>query len=458
VNRRLPIVLALVVAILAAACPDEVLAQLGPGLVISEVTANVTGLDGSQEYVELLATRTINFAVTPYAVVFAANGTATADGWINGLGVTYGFSITSGTVSAGDAVYVGGSSMAPTGTRLRVIDVATTAGDRFGASSTSGVLGNGGASADAVAVFDIDINSITSSTVPIDAIFFGTSTGSAVVSGGTQGYQLPVNDLYSGGKMQATSFILADPLEDWTFTALGSFNPGAGVFEGARTWQSDLPSPGTSIVLAYTLAVSKTGAGTGTVTSSPAGIACGATCAYGFAAGTAVTLSAVADATASFAGWSGEGCSGIGTCQVTMSAARSVQAQFIVKTATGFVPVTPCRLIDTRLDSGPSAGAPILAPSSRRVFSLLGKCGLASGAKAISANLTVVSATVQGDLQVIAGHLTSTNTSSLSIPISRARANNAIVQLSVDSLQTIAVINPTTGSVHFILDINGYFL
>jgi hypothetical protein len=210
--------------------------------------------------------------------------------------------------------------------------------------------------------------------------------------------------------------------------------------------------------LAYTLTIAKTGAGTGTVTSSPAGIACGATCAYGFAAGTAVTLSAVADATASFAGWSGEGCSGIGTCQVTMSAARSVQAQFIVKTATGFVPVTPCRLIDTRLDSGPSAGAPILAPSSRRVFSLLGKCGLASGAKAISANLTVVSATVQGDLQVIAGHLTSTNTSSLSIPISRARANNAIVQLSVDSLQTIAVINPTTGSVHFILDINGYFL
>jgi hypothetical protein len=83
---------------------------------------------------------------------------------------------------------------------------------------------------------------------------------------------------------------------------------------------------------------------------------------------------------------------------------------------------------------------------------------LASGAKAISANLTVVSATVQGDLQVIAGHLTSTNTSSLSIPISRARANNAIVQLSVDGLQTIAVINPTTGSVHFIVDINGYFL
>jgi hypothetical protein len=204
--------------------------------------------------------------------------------------------------------------------------------------------------------------------------------------------------------------------------------------------------------------VAKTGAGSGTVTSSPVGISCGSTCSHGFAAGTVVTLAAAADATASFAGWSGEGCSGLGTCEVTMSATRSVQAMFIVRAATGFVPVTPCRLIDTRVSSGESAGAPILAPSSRRVFSLLGKCGLASGAKAISVNQTVVAATAQGDLQVIGGHLTSTDTSSLWIPISRARANNAIVQLSVDGLQTISVINTTTGSVHFIVDINGYFL
>jgi hypothetical protein len=126
--------------------------------------------------------------------------------------------------------------------------------------------------------------------------------------------------------------------------------------------------------------------------------------------------------------------------------------------ATGFVPLTPCRALDTRVDSGETAAAPALVASSLRRFSLLGKCGLPSGAKAVSVNVTVVSATALGDLAVIGGHLTSTVTSSLSIPLTRARANNAIVQLSTDGLQTVSVINTAESSVHFILDINGCFM
>ena len=79
---------------------------------------------------------------------------------------------------------------------------------------------------------------------------------------------------------------------------------------------------------AQTLTVSKTGTGTGSVTSSPAGIACGATCAASFTFGTSVTLSATPAAGSSFAGWSGSGCTGTGTCVLAMSAARSVAAQF----------------------------------------------------------------------------------------------------------------------------------
>ena len=52
------------------------------------------------------------------------------------------------------------------------------------------------------------------------------------------------------------------------------------------------------------LSVAKAGDGSGTVTSSPAGIDCGATCAAGFDDGTAVTLVAVADAGSEFTGWS----------------------------------------------------------------------------------------------------------------------------------------------------------
>ena len=77
----------------------------------------------------------------------------------------------------------------------------------------------------------------------------------------------------------------------------------------------------------HQLTVSKSGSGSGTVTSSPAGIACGATCAASFDRGTVVTLSASATSGSSFVKWTGA-CSGSGSCNVSMSAAKSVGAEF----------------------------------------------------------------------------------------------------------------------------------
>ncbi|HYC36469.1 MAG TPA: DUF4214 domain-containing protein [Usitatibacter sp.] len=101
----------------------------------------------------------------------------------------------------------------------------------------------------------------------------------------------------------------------------------------------------------HELAVTKSvsGTGTGTVTSSPAGIACGPTCAATSAAfneGATVTLTAVADAGSLFSGWSGA-CSGTGACQVAMTSARSVTATFIVE------PPPALTLSTTSLDFGP---------------------------------------------------------------------------------------------------------
>lgn len=78
------------------------------------------------------------------------------------------------------------------------------------------------------------------------------------------------------------------------------------------------------------LTVFRTGNGTGTVTSDPAGIDCGASCSADFPLDSSVVLSAIAGPGSDFAGWSGEGCSGTDTCAVTMSAARSVTATFEV--------------------------------------------------------------------------------------------------------------------------------
>lgn len=76
------------------------------------------------------------------------------------------------------------------------------------------------------------------------------------------------------------------------------------------------------------LTVTKAGTGAGTVTSSPAGVNCGSTCYCDFAYNTPVTLTATATSPSTFTGWSGEGCSGTGTCQVTMDQARNVTASF----------------------------------------------------------------------------------------------------------------------------------
>ena len=84
----------------------------------------------------------------------------------------------------------------------------------------------------------------------------------------------------------------------------------------------------------FPLTVSKTGAGSGTVTSNPAGISCGVTCSAAFATGTMVTLTAAPAAGSTFTGWSGS-CTGTGACTVTMSAARAVTASFSI-TSSGF--------------------------------------------------------------------------------------------------------------------------
>ncbi len=112
----------------------------------------------------------------------------------------------------------------------------------------------------------------------------------------------------------------------------GSYHPGDYTFTGTITdtteATSQLPVNITFELIQYPLSVNKAGTGSGTASSTPAGIACGVTCATDFDYGTVVTLTATAATGSTFNGWSGEGCTGTGTCVVTMSAARSVTPTF----------------------------------------------------------------------------------------------------------------------------------
>lgn len=78
----------------------------------------------------------------------------------------------------------------------------------------------------------------------------------------------------------------------------------------------------------YALNISKTGQGTGTITSTDGIINCGTGCSAIYPSTATVTLTATPDSGATFAGWSGGGCSGVGTCTVAMSANAAVSAAF----------------------------------------------------------------------------------------------------------------------------------
>ena len=223
-------------AIDITASNDPVVPPANPGLLISEFLADPTGSDAPFEWVELIATKNINFGVTPYTVVVANNGAATTKGWRAGGTLTYAFQISTGQVIKGDVFYVGGSSMVPTGTKLRVITTSTTAGDGFGNASASGCFGNGGANADAVGVFNVAAALIDSSTVPVDAIFYGSGLGTAVLNAGVDGYTLPTNDRYSNGHLIAGSFLAPNSAQGFHFRATGSYNFESGVYTTPRVW------------------------------------------------------------------------------------------------------------------------------------------------------------------------------------------------------------------------------
>jgi hypothetical protein len=192
--------------------PADPNATLGKAPVIITGYINDTkGADGNYEYFQFMATRTIDFAKTPMAVITCTNagtaapnaGDAPGAGWATGGGRTYKFNLTSGTVTKGEFFYVGGSNKKINGPNttdistakwIRSIAYVTNDGDGFGGAS-SGLLPNSG-NAGGIAIFDGI--TITEASVPVDAILFG-GTGKTTIFNATtnKGYRVADNDRYN---------------------------------------------------------------------------------------------------------------------------------------------------------------------------------------------------------------------------------------------------------------------
>ncbi|HEY7220929.1 MAG TPA: fibronectin type III domain-containing protein [Candidatus Binatia bacterium] len=129
------------------------------------------------------------------------------------------------------------------------------------------------------------------------------------------------SEAYSGG----TSITLtATPVTGSTFTGWSGACTGTGTC--AVSMSANKSVTATFAAQSVNLVVSKHGKGK--VQSSPSGIDCGSTCSMASKKGTTVTLTPTPDAGASFLGWSGGGCSGVGSCTVTLAASVSVTANF----------------------------------------------------------------------------------------------------------------------------------
>jgi hypothetical protein len=179
----------------------------------------------------------------------------------------------------------------------------------------------------------------------------------------------------------------------------------------------------------------------------------GATIAFGGTAATNVTFVGSTSLTA----WTPAHPAGVVNVVVTNPDAQSgtLVNGYDFQDGSGFHTLAPCRVLDTRNTTGP-LGGPALTAGSDRTFTVVGRCGIPSGAKAISVNATVTLPSVSGDVRIYAAG------SSLPVPTAivyrsgQTRANNAVIALSPGGAFTVHC-DQTTGTVQFLVDVNGYF-
>ncbi|MGN6166159.1 MAG: DUF5689 domain-containing protein, partial [Flavisolibacter sp.] len=192
-------------------------------IVITGYLTDPTSTDANYEYIQLMATRDIDFSATSYAIVTTNNAGAStptgfpANGWATGDLRTYKINLSSGTVQKGQYFYVGANkniwgagSTDMSASKWFTKMYADENGDDFGTKTTN-LLANSG-NAGGIAVFDH--TDVTAETIPIDVIFYG-GNGSLYTAGPPEkGYRITNTDYYDTSNPTT--------LEDQPYFAMGS--------------------------------------------------------------------------------------------------------------------------------------------------------------------------------------------------------------------------------------------
>ena len=260
-----------------------------------------------------------------------------------------------------------------------------------------------------------------SATTPAPTVGVGVTDAitiavTSTVAGGTY----PVEVTASGGGHTHTAQILVAYMP---MTATPGFSPPGGTYAVAQTVTISDATPGAILYCT-------TDGSTPTYTSPP--------CSEPIAVKSMATLKAVALAP-----------------NYMPSVAASANYT-IAPSTTGelqFVPVTPCRIADTRNPTG-AFGGPELAAGTSRVFNVQqSACGIPSTAVAYSLNATVVPNAALGYLTVWPAGEAQPLVSTLNSD-GRVKANATITPAGAGGGLSVYATDPT----QFILDIDGYFV
>jgi YVTN family beta-propeller protein len=256
------------------------------------------------------------------------------------------------------------AAMFPDGTQV-TLTAAAAAGSTFAGWSGGGCSGTG--TCVIIPTTNTTVTATFNPPVTLTATEVGTGAGQVISS--------PAGITCSASSNQcAAPFAVGTQVTLTASASAGSTFAGwsGGGCSGTNTCVVTLGANTTvvatfNVIPSFMLSVVPSGTGTGTVTSTPSGINCGGTCAASFQQGTQITLTGVAASGSTFAGWSGGGCSGTGTCSVTITANTAVAATFTQNTAANLTLVaavlptsrsvqvgTTATAFATMIDAGPA--------------------------------------------------------------------------------------------------------
>ena len=122
------------------------------------------------------------------------------------------------------------------------------------------------------------------------------------------------------------------------------------------------------------------------------------------------------------------------------------------------IPVTPCRVVDTRKASGPFGGPAIRGQISRAFAIANGACGIPSKAVAYSLNVTAVPHASLGYLTAWATGTSQPRVSTLNSLDGRIKSTAAILPAGVGGAISVFAGMDSAFTTEVVLDINGYFV